>query len=358
MNRTSFRAAAACALLATTALSAPAFAQTPPPKFDAIDANGVDLVSGLPAGVSITEGSIGSGPGAVSLTRSWNGSGYWVGNWTGLMYHRTVSGQTLAYVELGRNSDTFTISGSTYTSTKADGATLVSNGDGQLTYTAPDGTTIVYKRSLRDEEFESYAVGAPQCGPADAGTCAIPVSVDTPGGMTFTVNWDVHFKCAGYDENLVCTQRDAFVRFDGVTSDASYKFTVNYVTDTPGNFAAPQSDWYKKSSVTFTNLVSTPASLPTVTYPTPSSGHPNFTDPAGGSWSISATNGAITGITPPGASSARTTYAYTNGTVSSATIDGVTTGYSRAVSGTTATTTITNALSQQSVVVVDLARAG
>jgi len=49
MNRTSVRAATlACALLASTAITAPAFAQsgTTPPPFQNVDGNGVDLVTG------------------------------------------------------------------------------------------------------------------------------------------------------------------------------------------------------------------------------------------------------------------------------------------------------------------------
>ena len=54
--------------LATTALTAPAFAQTsPPPRFSQVDDNGVDLVTGDYA-LAFTEGSIGSGEGALSLT--------------------------------------------------------------------------------------------------------------------------------------------------------------------------------------------------------------------------------------------------------------------------------------------------
>jgi len=70
MNRTSVRASAlACALLATSAITAPALAQSGSlPIARAVDANGVDLVNGGFV-FSLTEGRIGSGPGAVSLER-------------------------------------------------------------------------------------------------------------------------------------------------------------------------------------------------------------------------------------------------------------------------------------------------
>jgi hypothetical protein len=48
MNTILLRAGAlTCALMTSTALTAPALAQSaPPPRFNQVDANGVDLVSG------------------------------------------------------------------------------------------------------------------------------------------------------------------------------------------------------------------------------------------------------------------------------------------------------------------------
>ena len=46
-----------------------------------------------------------------------------VGQWSGLLYRRTGGGTTLAFVEFGTIADSFTVSGTTYTSTKAVGAT-------------------------------------------------------------------------------------------------------------------------------------------------------------------------------------------------------------------------------------------
>ncbi|MGQ0558861.1 MAG: hypothetical protein ACT4OE_04645 [Sphingosinicella sp.] len=67
------RAGLACALLAAIGTGTPARAQTaPPPRFQAVDANGVDLVSGRFV-LRLNEGSIGTGDGEVSILRGQRG---------------------------------------------------------------------------------------------------------------------------------------------------------------------------------------------------------------------------------------------------------------------------------------------
>src|SRR4051794_16063449 len=161
MNRTSFRAAAlGCALLSTTALTSPADAQTgaaPPPQYPVPDANGVDPVSGW-VGWSMTEGSIGSGEGALALQRIWAESDGWTDNWTGKAYQRTTGSGTEIVVEFGAYSDRFSVSGGTYTSKKGDGATLTGGSGGGYIYTAGDGTVISYTNIGPDT---GYAVNGP-----------------------------------------------------------------------------------------------------------------------------------------------------------------------------------------------------
>jgi RHS repeat-associated protein len=94
-----------------------------------------------------------------------------------------------------------------------------------------------------------------------------------------------------------------------------------------------------------------------VTYPTPASDYPDFTDPAGRAWHFGGSNGApLTSIQRPGAGTASTTISYSGAPVwvSSIAIDGVTTNYSRVVAGSVATTTITDALSNQTIAEADL----
>ncbi|MEA3044958.1 MAG: hypothetical protein QOH47_2796 [Sphingomonadales bacterium] len=337
------------ALMASTFLATPALAQSaPPPRFEQLDANGVDLVSGRFV-LAMTEGSIGTGDGAVSLHRGESNDFGRTDQWSGVLYRRTVSGTTLIYVQLGTTTDTFTISGSTYTSTKANGATLVDAGGG-YTYTAADGTAVDFSAAGPEQ---GYLWVGPGCSLGNAGTCALPVSITRPNGTAFTVNWDVVERCHQYDEELNCTNSAAYFRFDGVTSGTGYSFSFNYLTDNPLNQGAPQTNWYKRTGATFTNTVTTPPSNPAVTYSAVTGGE-EITDTGGGTWRITYGSGNITGVRRPGSGSDDISISYSSGLVTSVTRDGVTTNYSRSVSGDTVTMTVTNALSQVTTVASSL----
>lgn len=359
MTRNLLRAGAlACALLTSTALvSSPAVAQTaPPPRFQEVDANGVDLISGRFV-FRMLEGSIGSGPGAVTLSRGQRGDYGRTDEWSGVVYQRTSGGTSVMVAQFGDRSDTFTISGGTYTSTTGNGATLTGSPGQGYTYTAADGTTVSYVAVGPDL---GYPLVGPGCNLGDAGTCGLPTQITRPDGTTFTLNWTFVERCHQYDDELNCLQPAAYFRFAGVTSSTGYGFAFSYATDNPGlpSQGAPPPNWYKRTSATFTNSVTSPSSAPTITYSSPSSSVEEVTDTAGGTWRITynASN-LITGIRRPGSTSDDITIAYgTGGVVSAVTRDGVTTSYARSVSGNTATTTITNALSQQTVVAADLAK--
>jgi RHS repeat-associated protein len=333
-------------------ISSDASALTPPAPYLNADENGVDLVTGLFT-TNITEGSIGSGPGALSLVRIWAGDAGWVSNWGGGLEVRTVSGVSTIYIQVGAVSDTFSVSGSTYTSLKGNGSTLSKSGINYI-YTAADGTVIRFLSQ------NTYPLQGFACSTATRGVCSVPTSITRPDGISFTLTWSFVDRCSISPPTTACelpANGTSYYRLNAVNSSAGYLFSYGYVTNTPGTASAPQPDWYKKTGVTFTNTIVTPSSNPHVTYPTPTSYYGDFTDPAGRTWTF--TNGAsstLTGIKRPGASSNSTSISYAGSPqyVSSVTKDGVTTNYSRSISGSTATTTITNAQSHQTVVVADL----
>ncbi len=98
------------ALIASTALAPAAQAQTANPPFSQVDANGVDMVTGQ-FGYTVTEGSIGSGEGALTLTRDISISGpNGSDNWSGVLYWET---STLVHVAFGAIAESFSVSGST-----------------------------------------------------------------------------------------------------------------------------------------------------------------------------------------------------------------------------------------------------
>jgi len=327
MTKTLLRAGGlACALMTCTALTAPAMAQSaPPPRFNQVDANGVDLVTG-DFFFSMTEGSIGSGEGALSLARNWAGDAGWTDNWSGSLYTR--NNQVVA--EFGTYSDTFAISGSlplVFTSTKGDGATLeLLVNEGIYRYTTADGTVIDFDSASPN----GYELQGPPCDRSDDSSCAIPVSITRPNGNTYALSWDVEERSAS---------QIAYPRFRGVANSANYAFTVNYATNTPGT-GVPVSNWYLRTGAQFTNLDGAPASPPTATYSAVSSGVIDVTDIGGRVWRLTTGASAI-GIRHPGSSSDDITVTLSGGTVTQVVRDAVTTTYSRSVSGTTATTTIT-----------------
>jgi RHS repeat-associated protein len=349
------------AAVLSAGLVVPAFAQTAPPQYVEIDPNGVDLVSGNFV-TSVTEGSIGAGEGAVSYVRMLNGAGNWVDNWAGGLIFQTSGTTTTAYVLQGSVSDAFSsVSGSSFTSLKGDGATLVANTVGLLIghlYTATDGTKVQFRSNGAGGLAANYPVEGFACANYSNFSCNIPVSITKPDGMTYTLKWTYAVKCAS-GSGPTCTGGKAYYRFGGVTSSAGYGFTIQYQTDVSGNFSVPQSSWYFKAGIVFSNANNIPAAPPTVTYPTPGGGYPDFTDPAGRTWHFSSGANGPTGIQRPGASASSTTisYAGTPAYVSSITTNGITTTYSRVVTGSTATTTITDAQSNQTIVVADLIQA-
>jgi RHS repeat-associated protein len=327
--------------LSTTALSTPAFGQSaasgPPPLHNNVDANGVDLVSGQ-FRYGFAEADIGSGEGALSLMRYW-GDGAFRTNWSGGLY---TASDGFVYAEFGNVADSFTCSGGTCTSRTGNGATLVGN-----IYTAPDGTRVEYQSASEN----GYPLQGYDCpNGIQRGDCSIPISMTKPNGMKFTINWTIVEKCTVQAPDCEGGVGTGFYRFQGVSSAAGYSFTVNYVTNNPGQFDAPQSNWYIKTGVTFANAVTACTSAcPSLTYST--SGPLTITDGLGRQWKPSSNS-----IQLPGESSPSTVATIGANGVTSVTRNGVTTGYNRSVAGNTATTVITNALSQSRTVVADISK--
>src|SRR6185312_5907919 len=111
-----------------------------------------------------------------------------------------------------------------------------------------------------------------------------------------------------------------------------YGFTRNYVTDSPGAFSAPQTNWFVRTGDTFSDGT-------TVTYSGPTNGVTTITDTLGRVWTFTGEADGSTHIRRPGSSADNIIVGdnTTNGTVPYVTKDGVTTNYSYTVNGTTST---------------------
>lgn len=337
---------ALAALLATTALAVPAGAQTapsgPPPLHNNVDGNGVDLVTGK-FRYGFTEAVHGSGDGAISLMRFWGDNGFRT-NWSGGLY---TGSDGFIYAEFGGLADSFSLSGGVYTSRTGNGATLVGYGTG-FTYTAPDGTQVTYQNSSEENLYPLQGYDCPNG--TQRGDCAIPVSVTRPNGMKFKVNWTIVEKCTVQAPDCEGGIGTGFYRFQGVSSAAGYSFNVTYLAANPGTGDAPQTNWYKKTGVTFANSVTACTSAcPSLTYTT--TAPLTITDNIGRVWIPGSSS-----IQFPGDSSPSVVATITSGVVTSVTNHGVTTNYSRSVAGNVVTMTVTDALSHSRVVTGDLAK--
>lgn len=305
----------AIALLATSALAIPlpALAATPAPRFTSIDDHGVDQVLGLPY-VTIDEGGIGSGPGALRMQRIYAAGAGWTDNWSGGLFVATVNGVTKTYVQISGISDTFTESGGVYTSENAGGSTLVTISGGNLLYTASDGTKINF--------FPANLDAIPlSCPSASAGSCQIPTEITRPDGLRFRLTWGEWRECLSEPPpGETCINLARYQRLNSVESSAGYALPFNYAADTPPGvyqYSPPPDDWFVRTSAGSTS------------YTYPSATVTNVTDRAGRTSVLTTdTSGRLTGIRRPGSAADNISYVYgTDGKVSSATKDGITNSY-------------------------------
>lgn len=346
MKTTLLRAGAlACALLTTTALTAPAYAQTAEPHRQP-DANGVDVTYGDFL-MAFTEGSVGSGQSELSLVRT----GVWVASgvdlnghqWDWITFQRTPhTGSSDTYaVNIHGRGETFTGTG-----TLPSGSSLTGSAN-DFVYRRSDGLTIEFT----DDGQGGYGSDSNFCtGDSAQGSCVlVPTTISQPDGRAVTIGYDIWQSCWGEvdSEHLPC-------HFTPRISSLSngYGYEIDFAYNTSGGTGDPPESWFQRTGATF---YSSGSSVGSVSYSYPSTGVTQVTDMGGNVWRFTGSIYGVSGIRRPGASSDTTSISYSAGSiVSSVTREGVTTSYSRSVSGSTATETITDAASHVTTVVSDL----
>jgi RHS repeat-associated protein len=203
------RIAALAAVAGMLALqSTPAAAQTapvPPPIRNNIDENGVDLVT-LGFNVSTTEVVIGvPGAGGMAYSRSYYGA--WIDDYNGYL----SAGPTLVTLGLGRHSESFNVSGSTYTLAQGQGSTLAFNSSTQTyTLTGGDGTVSTFVVTSTDG-------GSP---PSSVGHIT---KLTRPNGETLTFNYVSAMLCT-----VTCNPTSLISRLQSVTNNFGYQMRFNY----------------------------------------------------------------------------------------------------------------------------------
>ncbi|QNA84063.1 RHS repeat-associated core domain-containing protein [Sphingomonas sp. So64.6b] len=317
-----------------TGLAAPALGQTNPPLHRNLDANGVDLTLGDYV-MTFREGSIGSGDAELALIRQNTGDRH--SQWDGYTFDRRVVGSTVTtWIGLpGQKADQFV--GSSSTSATGTGATLAVGSDPayiySYIYTASDGTKITFV-----DAWGTDGVPTNFC-PSNGASCSlVPVLITRPDGVTITLAHQVR----------QVSSNNFTWRLISITNSQGYAIKFAYQTNMPLS-GPPPVGWFTRTNARFfNNPVSTTVPQATISYAYPASGTVDITDMAGNVWQVASGS-----IKRPG--EAAPSFSVTGGTaVTAVTRDGVTTGYSRVVSGTTATMTVTDALSQPTVVVSDL----
>jgi len=323
----------------------PAIAQTNEPAHRAVDANGVDLLSGTYP-FFLTEGTIGSGDGTIAVERHGTSAGG-VGNWQNTHAYQLVSGSTISvFVVFGDRSEEFTsTSGGAFVPRQANGATLTGGNHSDFTYTSADGAVMTFGAPVTDPEGDSNLCSHQYA--AQHGCYALPTGITQPNGATVSFDWDVHGNCAE-EEGAEHNDCNYSWRLSGLSNSFGYAAGFDYASNTVYSHQNPSTDWYKRSGAVLSNGGTTR----TVSYNFVSSTVTDVTDADGRVWRL--TNGTNSfGVRRPGSSSDDISVTLSSGIVTQVVRDGITTGYSRSVSGSTATTTITDALSHTSTVVAN-----
>lgn len=343
------------ALLASSAIASPALAQIQGSgtSFKQVDENGVDVSSGA-YDLAIPLGSLGQG--RLSLSELMSGSqGFSLQTY----FYRQESGSNVSIkVIFGGSEETFTgaKAATSFTSSIGSGAVLTKVNPSEYLHTASDGTRTLFTWPFGSPDYKGGS--AAYCAAGNEVTCDLLVqTITAPSNAKLTYGWRAGENCRSRtlpNGEIVedCVQ---FYRIESVTASGGYKVVLTYENNTdPTTYAMPAAAWYYRNGATFWNGS---VQVGAASVAKPSATITDLTDIGGRSWRVTknSVTGKISGIRRPGSSSDNITVSTSGGKVSQVIKDGVTTSYGWSDAGSTRTLTVTNALSQQSQVVTDLA---
>src|SRR5262245_16622716 len=284
----------------------PVQAQTAPaaPVRKNVDANGVDLFTGKLnlRGPALMVGSQGN---TLAYYRWSKGSG-WSDSVGGFM---NLSG-SLMTVSIGEASDSFTVSGTTYTSTEANGSTLTLSGT-TYTYTRADGTVVHFDKT-KANEYVPYSNNG------------MILDVVGPDGTKLTFAYDSITYCKTVNTRGICTLTGHAYRPASVTSSYGFRLLLAYGCDysydptdpyTFPNFAC----WAEASAVSAQNLaISASTVIASESFGYSYVGgttYYNITDAAGLQTTYRMSGSGVVGITLPSHASEDVTIGYSGSNV-------------------------------------------
>lgn len=326
-----------------------AFAQTAPaaPVRTAVDGNGVDLFDGTlsidyPA---LTIGGSGSG----MAFYKWRMGSSVGDNLTGFM---KLSGSVMT-VSIGKTTDAFSVSGTTYTSTEGNGATLTYNGTANVyTYTSNDGTVAHFDKA-KFNDWNTY------------GGEGLITDLATPNGENLTFSYDdlAYCKTVTIQGNKCQITGHAF-RLGSVTNGFGYKVTPQYTFDwiydpnDPSNMPDLVAFSTPTGASVYNLAVSTaPQASQSVSYSSSGgSSYTTITDAASRQTKYRSATGVF-GIIRPGNTTDDVTYTLSGSNpaiVTAVTTPAGATSYGRSDNGNARTVTVTDPLSHTTTYVFDV----
>jgi RHS repeat-associated protein len=276
------------------------------------------------------------------------GGGGWIDNVTGALNCATVdtngncTSSTIT-VSFGGTTDMFTVSGTTYTATQGNGATLTLASN-IFTYTRSDGTTIHFTKERATVTPGYYYTNQGRVS-----------DVTLPSGDVLTYHYFSVQYCVAWKEGSseICTHMDNIYRVTSISNSYGYQISFSYdpaydyVYDPTAPEVQPNfGGWSSAISATATNLaVASGASTPAQAFAN-SGGYYTVTDPLGRATKFRMSGGDVAGITLPGSASENVTVGYdgSNRVSSVATLAAGTTTYAYSDAGNVRTTTVTDAL--------------
>lgn len=328
------------ALLSTSVIAGMSFAQsaqaqTAPaaPVRSSIDGNGVDLFDGT-LSVDAPSISLGDNENGISYNR-WNRGSGWTDSSMAFM---NLSGSVMT-VAIGEASDSFTVSGSTYTSTEGNGSTLTYNSTTKIfTYTRNDGTVANFSKNSVNS-WNPY------------GNSGLVTDITDPNGEKLTFAYSFITYCDHpIASGTACALEAKAWRLTSITSSYGYRLTPSYdpsfewFYDTSDPSAQPDFALYSAViGMSGTNLAG--GGLVSQTFGnTVNAGVTSYvvTDQLSRQAKYRMSGAQVVGINRPGGSTEDVTIAYTLGKVSSVTTPIGTTSYARSDAANVRTVTVTD----------------
>lgn len=335
---------AVCLAVCQGAALAQGTLQTPPPIFSAVDANGVDLVTGR-FNYSNTDVSIGPlDAGGLAYVRSYITNG-WRDNTIGTMASNGAGGYV---VSVGDGSESFSLSGNEFVSDQGSGSTLTTDSGSPaiFTYTMSDGTVAVF------QEFRGYIAG-PHEGLGFFDSIAI-TSLTKPTGEHLIF----HYRTGGFGS---VGEHYEVTRLQSVTNNLGYHLHFDYARESATQ-PFDVADWRRSVAVTAINNAidfcnptaddcnNMSTTWPSATYST--SAGESVTDALGRTTRFTYGAGGMVAIRRPSSTSTdHVTISYASGGVSSISNGTGTWTYTYSDVGSARTTTVTDPLSKTRVVV-------